>query len=178
MHYYGHECHHIRPDGGCPTCHHHFCYVCLGSSYDAGTCHSKGCTSDGCRSQSLPRCTRQTCNFSGSTFCGSPPDCGGISHKSLPCRAGFVGHLTILHHESLDLPGLHPQDVPHAPTASLVGHVSTAAAGVRCVSLADPFSDWNGTPTLPGVQFVKVALSFYLLSFHLLNQRARTRTHT
>ena len=28
-HYRGHGCHHIAPSGGCPTCHHHFCIVCL-----------------------------------------------------------------------------------------------------------------------------------------------------
>ena len=31
-HYKGHGCHHIAPragTNGCPSCHHHFCYVCL-----------------------------------------------------------------------------------------------------------------------------------------------------
>lgn len=56
-HYRGHGCHHIRPpagpQGGCPRCHHHFCYVCLGPY---GTC--------GCRWQ-------------GSTFCKpDDPSCG------------------------------------------------------------------------------------------------------
>ena len=80
IHYYGHECHHIKPDGGCPTCHHHFCYVCLGSYHDAGTCQAKGCTSGGCRSQSLPRCTRQSCAFSGSTYCRN--GCGKLDLRS------------------------------------------------------------------------------------------------
>ena len=31
-HYHGHACHHIQPGGGCPSCHKHFCYVCLGKS--------------------------------------------------------------------------------------------------------------------------------------------------
>jgi hypothetical protein len=29
-HYKSHGCHHIKPGGGCPGCHNHFCYVCLG----------------------------------------------------------------------------------------------------------------------------------------------------
>jgi serine/threonine protein kinase len=27
-HWHGHECHHIKPNGGCPACHQHFCYAC------------------------------------------------------------------------------------------------------------------------------------------------------
>jgi hypothetical protein len=26
----GHACHHIKPGTGCPSCHTHFCYACLG----------------------------------------------------------------------------------------------------------------------------------------------------
>ena len=40
IHYRGHGCHHIRPGGGrrggCPTCGHHFCYVCLGPHNECG----------------------------------------------------------------------------------------------------------------------------------------------
>merc|ERR1712007_173279 len=28
-HYHGHDCHHISPGTGCPSCKQHFCYVCL-----------------------------------------------------------------------------------------------------------------------------------------------------
>ena len=85
IHYFGHECHHIKPDGGCPNCYHHFCYVCLGGYYDVGTCQSKGCTSTMCRSGSLSRCTNQTCRFSGSTFCRD--DCGKASLSEFHSRA-------------------------------------------------------------------------------------------
>ena len=85
IHYLFHECHHIRPDGGCPTCHHHFCYVCLGSYYSQPDCRRKGCTSPACLSDNLPRCTPQTCAFSGSSFCRDGPDgCGGVSSKVCP----------------------------------------------------------------------------------------------
>ena len=43
-HYKGHGCHHIRPGGGCPSCHHHFCYTCL-SSHDDGAVW-QGCPND------------------------------------------------------------------------------------------------------------------------------------
>ena len=57
IHYRGHACHHIMPSGGCPSCGHHFCYVCLGPYNRCG------------------------CPFEGSTFCGRSPvfpfkDCG------------------------------------------------------------------------------------------------------
>jgi hypothetical protein len=31
-HYHGHACHHISPGGGCPQCHHHYCYRCESSA--------------------------------------------------------------------------------------------------------------------------------------------------
>ena len=34
-HYKGHGCHHIKPGGGCPSCHRHFCYICL-HEYNGG----------------------------------------------------------------------------------------------------------------------------------------------
>jgi len=27
-HWHGHACHHIKPSGGCPNCHQHFCFAC------------------------------------------------------------------------------------------------------------------------------------------------------
>eukprot|EP00808_Paulinella_micropora_P003652 g29504.t1 len=57
-HYREHECHHIRPGTGCPSCHHHFCYVCLQSS---GLSWVKRCT--------CPVFCDQTC---GCPIC---PDC-------------------------------------------------------------------------------------------------------
>jgi hypothetical protein len=88
IHYFSHQCHHIRPGGGCPTCHHHFCYVCLGSFYHQKQCQEKGCVSPACLTGNLSRCTRDTCNFSGSSFCrdgcGCPPcpDC----RPGVPCK--------------------------------------------------------------------------------------------
>ena len=60
VHYRGHACHHIKPGGGCPSCGHHFCYVCLGPHNECG------------------------CPWQGSSFCRRPvgrdpsgrPDCG------------------------------------------------------------------------------------------------------
>ena len=58
-HYKGHACHHIKPGGGCPGCHHHFCYVCL---FDSGL------TWTGCPNRCPPFCN---------DVCGCPrcPDC-------------------------------------------------------------------------------------------------------
>ena len=55
-HYKKHGCHHIR---GCPSCHHHFCYICL---YDSGLVW------DGCPN----RCPIYCVENCGCTLC---PDC-------------------------------------------------------------------------------------------------------
>jgi len=64
-HYRGHACHHITPVSGCPSCHYHFCYVCLGpwqnrtcgcSLYCDANCGCPRCPD--CRpGQPCPHCT-------------------------------------------------------------------------------------------------------------------------
>jgi hypothetical protein len=80
-HYKGHGCHHIRPGGGCPSCHHHFCYTCL-SSHDDGTTW-QGCPNDdelscneNCDCPLCPDCTP-----------GNPCDaCDGVGSACPRCR--------------------------------------------------------------------------------------------
>lgn len=57
VHYKGHGCHHIKPSGGCPGCHEHWCFdcgqrsgqrgrwdkVCNCSAYCVGTCSCPIC---------------------------------------------------------------------------------------------------------------------------------------
>lgn len=44
-HWHGHSCHHIRPGGGCPNCHTHWCYVCGQLKHRANPdCHLHGST--------------------------------------------------------------------------------------------------------------------------------------
>jgi hypothetical protein len=53
-HYRGHACHHIKPGGGCPRCHTHWCYNC-GSRYPCGRCRTF--CSDQCACPDCPSCT-------------------------------------------------------------------------------------------------------------------------
>lgn len=64
-HYKGHACHHIMPGGGCPSCHKHFCYNCLG--YKEGGVEWQGCPNhcstfcnDNCSCPICPDCSRGT----------------------------------------------------------------------------------------------------------------------
>jgi len=52
-HYRGHACHHIRPGGGCPQCHTHWCYNC-GNIYPCGRC--RAFCSDECSCPDCPFC--------------------------------------------------------------------------------------------------------------------------
>lgn len=66
-HYRGHSSHHISPDGGCPSCHNHFCYSCLGHrGVDAAW---EGCP-NGCELLCDDTC-----------FCADCPDC----QRGTPC---------------------------------------------------------------------------------------------
>lgn len=54
LHYRRHGCHHIMPGTGCPNCHYHFCYACLGPH----PCRA-GCMlfcSDACDCVTCPDC--------------------------------------------------------------------------------------------------------------------------
>ena len=66
-HYRGHACHHIKPGDGCPSCHNHFCYNCLGYRGDGSVW--QGCT-NGC-----PLFCDDTCS------CTDCPDC----QPGFPC---------------------------------------------------------------------------------------------
>lgn len=65
--YRGHACHHITPGSGCPSCHNHFCYNCLGYRGD-------GAVWQGC-----PNGCRLSCDDSCS--CTDCPDC----RRGVPC---------------------------------------------------------------------------------------------
>lgn len=52
-HYRGHACHHIKPGGGCPQCHTHWCYNC-GNLYPCGRC--RAFCSDACSCPDCPFC--------------------------------------------------------------------------------------------------------------------------
>ncbi|KAH3743642.1 hypothetical protein Pelo_14950 [Pelomyxa schiedti] len=55
-HYKSHGCHHIRPGTGCPSCHTHFCYLCLGP-YPCRSGCSLFCTAT-CGCPPCPDCTK------------------------------------------------------------------------------------------------------------------------
>lgn len=74
-HYKKHGCHHIKPRGGCPICHIHFCYVCLGGGLD----YWEGCPNgdsafcdDDCDCPICPDCSP---GFSCSACDGDCPAC-------------------------------------------------------------------------------------------------------
>lgn len=67
IHYRGHSCHHITPGDGCPSCHNHFCYSCLGYTGDGAAW--QGCP-NGCRSACDETCSCPDC-----------PDC----RRGTPC---------------------------------------------------------------------------------------------
>jgi hypothetical protein len=57
-HYRRHGCHHIKPGTGCPSCHVHFCYVCL-LPYAAGGGKQCSCPlfcNDACGCAPCPEC--------------------------------------------------------------------------------------------------------------------------
>jgi hypothetical protein len=77
-HYRGHASHHITPGGGCPSCHNHFCYSCLGHR-GVGAAW-KGCPNgcrllcdDTCSCADCPDCQRGTpcvfCSYPSHTEC-------------------------------------------------------------------------------------------------------------
>jgi len=68
-HYKSHGCHHIMPGGGCPSCHTHFCYVCLGG-YPCQQCN--GFCDNTCDCPICPDCKP---GFSCSACDGRCPAC-------------------------------------------------------------------------------------------------------
>lgn len=66
-HYRGHGTHHITPSDGCPSCHNHFCYSCLGH-------RGVGAAWEGC-----PNGCRLLCDDTCS--CADCPDC----QRGTPC---------------------------------------------------------------------------------------------
>lgn len=80
-HYKGHGCHHIKPGGGCPACHKHFCYVCLGTV-------GKGTVWQGCPNSCAGFCSKK-CKCPECPYClpGEPCDlCDGDSGACPVCN--------------------------------------------------------------------------------------------
>eukprot|EP01041_Mallomonas_annulata_P002188 gene2188-4257_t len=78
-HYKGHGCHHIKPNGGCPSCHNHFCYSCLSSTGKIWT---------GCPNRCDKYCT-ENCDCPTCLDCtpGHPCDvCEGPNEMCPICR--------------------------------------------------------------------------------------------
>lgn len=78
VHALGHACHHISPSTGCPQCHHHYCFTCLGPHPCPNKCdlfcHVSGgaCT---CDCEPCPACRPGA----ACPECTNPSDCPSCS---------------------------------------------------------------------------------------------------
>ena len=79
-HFHGHGCHHIMPDGGCPSCHKHWCFACrtacqtqVGNNY----CASKPRCSMFCKSEDIERNIDVSSGYPIDRRCSCPicPEC-------------------------------------------------------------------------------------------------------
>jgi hypothetical protein len=77
-HYRGHASHHVTPGGGCPSCHNHFCYSCLGhrgvgAAWEGCPNGCKLLCDDTCSCADCPDCQRGTpcvfCSYPTHTEC-------------------------------------------------------------------------------------------------------------
>jgi len=93
-HFHGHECHHIRPGGGCSNCHTHWCYACGASDKenirlrgDRKKCRcAKGYWSTYCDNKDIKRHLKQN-PYPYDERCGCPicPEC----KRGKPCPSCF-----------------------------------------------------------------------------------------
>jgi hypothetical protein len=93
-HFHGHGCHHIKPGGGCPSCHTHWCFACGTAS--ATKVDNNYCGSDPrcrlfCQSEGIHRHLDDSSGYPIDRRCSCPicPDCRP-EHPCPSCDGGCV----------------------------------------------------------------------------------------
>jgi rubrerythrin len=69
-HWHGHACHHIKPGGGCPSCHQHFCFACERPSRQQGRWSSPCSCKLFCHEVDMAAHTRVKSGFRYDDRCG------------------------------------------------------------------------------------------------------------